>query len=203
MSEYNVPLSTIVHWMSTLRNLPDNQRYRALESFWDTQLAAKVWIIEQIKNLKLSTDVVYIFGGWTGVLSSLLLKDPDIRIEKIYSIDIDPWCKYIAESMCNHDSRFSSVTADMAEFEYQERPSLIINTSTEHVYQHTYNLWYNNIPTVSDIIIQGNNFASCPEHVRCAISLEHFLAINNVSNSKYSGCLENSQYTRYMGIFAK
>ena len=197
-----VSVNTVIGWMNTIRNLPENQRYRALESFWDTQLASKLWILKTIKEYKLDVSNVYIFGGWTGVLSSLLLSDKDLNVKKVYSIDIDPWCKPIAESMCIYDIRFAAICDDMKSFNMYGEPSLVINTSTEHVSQEVYNIWYDTIPANTNVIIQGNNFFSCKEHVRCSKNVDDFMLMNRVKNLSYSGELPNSQYTRFMSLFA-
>lgn len=197
-----VSIETVIGWMNSIRNLTDYERQRALESFWDTQLLSKLWIIEKTKELKIDTSNIYIFGGWTGVLSSLFLSYENINVNRIYSIDIDPWCKSIAESMCGFDNRFISITSDMKIFDYYEKPTLIINTSTEHVDQYTYDIWYSRIPKNSVVLIQGNNFFECEEHIRCSSNLENFKKINKVKNEIYSGELINTQYTRYMTLFS-
>lgn len=196
-----VSVNTVIGWMNTIRNLPESQRYRALESFWDTQLASKLWILKTIKEYNLDVSNVYIFGGWTGVLSSLLLSDRDLNVKKVYSIDIDPWCKPIAESMCFYDIRFASICDDMQSFTGYSSPSLVINTSTEHVSQEVYDIWYSKIPTKTNVVVQGNNFFACQEHVRCATTLQEFISMNKVSNYLYSGELSNNLYTRFMTLF--
>lgn len=199
----NIPTSTVVSWMNALRNLPADERYRALEGFWDTQLASKCWIVDTVLTLNLDINRVYVFGGWTGVLSSLLLDTAKFSFEKVYSIDIDPWCESIARTVCSNDSRFVAVTADMAEYKFDSNDMnvLAINTSTEHVTQDTYDRWYDSIPTGTIILIQGNNFFTCPEHIRCTSNIKQFLEVNRAKNVIYSGELSNPQYTRYMGIF--
>jgi hypothetical protein len=205
-------LSDIIHWFNALRNLPENQRYRALEGMWDTQLYSKKWIVDQL-NLNLNSDIrthnIYVFGGWIGILSSMLLQRSTFMINKIRSIDIDPWCEQIADTVCKpyemDNWRFKAHTADMCKFEYESmlNPTIVINTSTEHVDQSVYNEWYDRIPLNTIVVAQGNNYFSCHEHVRCTESLFHFKEINNVDNTLYEGVLSNSMYERYMCIWKK
>jgi hypothetical protein len=202
-TQYTVQLPIVIQWMNTLRKIPASKRERALESFWDTQLTSKCWLVNTILENNLNARCVYVFGGWTGVLSSLLLSNENLHLDKVYSIDINPWCKTIAKNMCDNNIRFDAITADMGNYKYSTNPTLVINTSTEHVSQQVYDHWYNNIPTSTTVIIQGNNFFSCDEHVRCVNNLDEFLDINHVSNLIYSGELSNSRYVRYMAVFKK
>lgn len=205
-------LEDIIHWFNSIRNLPDNQRYRALEGMWDTQLYSKWWIVEQLNNC-LHEDAIpkniYIFGGWTGILSSMLFQRSKFSINKIRSIDIDPWCESIADTVCKpyemNNWRFKAVTGNMADYVYETNilPDIVINTSTEHVSQKTYDTWYEKIPNSTMVIAQGNNFFLCKEHVRCTSSLNTFLDMNYAVNPMYIGELPNNMYTRYMAIWRK
>lgn len=203
-------LKDLIHWFTAIRNLPDNQRFRALEGMWDTQLYGKEWICIELNNLLSNSKTnhnIYVFGGWIGILSSMLLQCSIFNINKIRSIDIDPWCENIADTLCKpyeiDNWRFKAVTSDMASYKYDEMPSIVINTSTEHVTQEVYDQWYENIPSNTVVVIQGNNFFDCSEHIRCAKDLEHFRHINKVSNDLYSGILKNNLYDRYMSIWIK
>ena len=50
--------------------------------------------------------------------------------------------------------------------------------------------WYENIPSHTYFIIQGNNDFAEPDHVRACSSLEEFNAINLVSNTLHTDELE-------------
>ena len=205
-------LTDIIHWFNAIRNLPENQRYRALEGMWDTQLHSKKWIVDEL-NAILSSDSrnhnIYVFGGWIGILSSMLFQRSKFAINKIRSIDIDPWCESVADTVCKHYEmdgwRFKARTADMCEFEYEYNltPTIVINTSTEHITQDIYDKWHNKIPANTIIITQGNNYFNCHEHIRCSSSLNEFKNINHVVNPFYEGLLPNSTYDRYMCIWVK
>jgi hypothetical protein len=91
----------------------------------------------------------------------------------------------------------------MKEYQYTDNADIVINTSTEHVIQETYDQWYDNIPIGALVVIQGNDFFSCDEHVRCSNSLDEFIAMNRVTDPIFTGQLPTSIYTRFMCVFQK
>ena len=205
-------LTDIIHWFNAIRNLPDDQRYRALEGMWDTQLYSKLWLTGELNKCIQSSSVpknIYIFGGWVGILSSIMFQHCTFNINKIYSIDIDPWCESVANMICTpyeiNQGKFKAITADMQSYQYNDMflPHIVVNTSTEHVTQEVYDNWLMKIPSGTLIVIQGNNFFSCSEHIRCTSSLEEFLRINHVKQQVFAGELPNAIYVRYMAIWRK
>lgn len=214
MHKKNIMLNSrdIIHWFNAIRNLPEEQRFRALEGLWETQINSKAWIIEELNVLlsnNNSSHNIYVFGGWIGILSSMLFQCSKFKINRIRSIDLDPWCENIADTVCKPYEmdgwRFKARTHNMSsyQYEYQLEPHIVINTSTEHVTQYVYDDWYDRIPKNTLVVIQGNNFYSCDQHVRCAENIEQFMNINRVENPLYSDVLSNSQYDRYMTIWRK
>lgn len=197
----------ITYWFNALRDLPDHERTRALDAFWAGQLDSKVWLTEELNKVLSSPSDVYIFGGWIGVLASIMLQSSTFPINKLRSIDLDSWCEPIADMMCKphemNEWRFKARTADMSLYEYESTPDVVINTSTEHVIQSVYDDWYNNIPTGTLIVAQGNDFFSCPEHVRCSNTIEEFEKQNHVSSPLFSGSLQTHLYKRFMCIWNK
>ena len=122
----------------------------------------------------------------------------DITIdEKIYSIDVDESTEAIGTQL-NPDINF--VIQDMKNFEFNELPGLIINTSTEHISQETYDIWFSKLPTMVPIILQGNNFFSCNEHIRCSQDLEQFKKDNYLDSFIFEGTLDCNEFNRYMTI---
>jgi len=204
----SVDLTHIAHWFNAIRNLDDRARTRALEGFWDTQLSSKAWLVNELNSLVDRKSNVYIFGGWIGVLGSMLLQRCE-WVDAVRSIDIDATCESIADTVCKpyemQNWRFKAQTGCMSAYEYasDRHPHVVINTSTEHVSQEVYNAWYDKIPHNTLVVAQGNNFYSCPEHVRCAANLEEFCAMHRVVDPLYCGSLPNSQYTRWMCIWRK
>lgn len=199
----------VIHWFNAIRNLPDDQRYRALEAFWAGQLDSKVWLVQELNKIVNKKSNVYIFGGWIGVLASILFQNSTFEISKIRSIDLNPWCESVADTVCKPYEmdgwKFKARTADMSiyDYEWEIPPHIVINTSTEHIDQTTYDRWYSKIPYGTLIVAQGNNFFSCNEHVRCSDSLKMFKQQNYASNPIFHGQLPHDLYTRYMCIWKK
>jgi hypothetical protein len=195
----------LIYWFNAIRNLPNDQKNRALDAFWYGQIKSKVWLVDICNNYIDKPTNIVIFGGWIGVLASIMFQSSTYPIEHITSIDIDPWCRDISNIICEpHKQQFTSITEDMATFSYQQQPNLVINTSTEHITQQTYDVWYKNIPNKTIVLIQGNNFFNCDEHIRCSKSLNDFKLMNHVPNRVvFEGNIDCEIYDRYMCIWVK
>lgn len=195
-----VDIEHVLFWMDAIRNSPD--RYRTLESFWKGQIRSKIWLIENLaQHINKKDNDVVIHGGWNGVLASLLFQS-GISIRKIISTDIDPSCEETANTINKIEEmagRFKAVTCDMAEYEYDFQPDIVINTSCEHIDQHTYELWLSKIPTGSVTVLQSNNYFDLDEHIRCAHDIEDFKQQSKII-SKSQHELELPKYKRFMLI---
>lgn len=195
-----VDIQDVLFWMDAIRNSDD--KYRTLESFWKGQVNSKVWLIEQLQkilNAQQSKTTVVIHGGWNGVLSSLLFNS-NINVKHITSVDIDPLCEEIANTINKQqeiDGKFTAVTADMCTHVYDAQ--VVINTSCEHITQSQYNQWLLNVPEDSYIVLQSNNFFELEEHIRCAVSVDDFVKMSNIQ-VLYKGELQTPKYNRYMII---
>jgi len=198
--------------MNAVRGIDCHEaRTRALDALWLGQLSSKGWLVNHLADWVPEDRAlnIYIFGGWIGILGSMICQSELIKTNKVRSIDIDPWCESIADQVNKNfemsDWHFKAVTADMCTYEYQSdiTPDIVINTSTEHVTQGVYDSWYSRIPQGTMVVAQGNNFFNCDEHVRCSNSLAEFKTQNCVSNELWSGELNTDIYTRYMSIWRK
>jgi hypothetical protein len=187
----------VVQWMNFVRQTSGELQYRVLESFWSSQLKSKQWLIENINHHQINcSGNVYIFGGWFGVLGGLIIDSSEGK-STVYSIDVDPTTELIGKQL-NPDVNF--IVNDMQNFTINKNPVLIINTSTEHVTQEVYDKWFSKLPNNVPIILQGNNFFSCPEHIRCSTNLEDFNNKNPLQKVVYTGELNCVQFIRYMTI---
>jgi hypothetical protein len=191
-----------------IRDLPEYERSRGLDAFWDGQVHSKIWLSE-ILNEYYDSNIpsnIYIFGGWLGVLANILFQNSKFYVDTIYNIDLDPWCKPNSEKLNQtyvNMQRYHAETADMREYQYNDTADIVINTSTEHVTQEIYDQWYDKIPYGSLVIVQGNDFFSCDEHVRCSINLDDFIIMNRVTDPIFAGQLKTSMYNRFMCVFRK
>jgi hypothetical protein len=198
-----IDIDHLLFWMDAIRN--SNDRSRTLESFWKGQIKSKLWLIENLTaHISNNANNIVIHGGWNGVLASLLFQSI-INTNTIVSIDIDPKCEEIANTMNKIeeiDGKFKAITCSMDDYEYNFFPDIVINTSCEHITQETYNKWLKKIPHGSIIVLQSNNYYDLTEHIRCASNIEEFIDQSNIKVfSKLT--LELHNYNRYMIIGSK
>ena len=187
------------HWMQAIRQSPDPMR--TMDAFWSGQLKSKEWLITNLRRHINKFVTIDIYGGWVGVLASMLFQS-DVPVIGIRSIDIDPACESIAVNMNKIEEmvgKFRAVTADMSAM--RSDADVIINTSCEHITQYQYGIWLSSMPQNSLFVLQSNNYA-IPEHIRTAQSLEEFQTQCGI-NITWAGSLELPLYTRYMIIGKK
>jgi len=168
---------TVASWMNYIRDnsWQGDEVNRFSECFWESQLDSKHEILKFFPEDE--HGPVYIFGGWFGILSQLL--DDEFFLSRVYSIDIDSHCARVQNTYFSR-SNIVPVTESMSLYQYPEVPSVVINTSTEHVDQNTYDMWWNNIPQDTWYMIQGNNLKDV-EHVRLHDTMEEFKAANHAN----------------------
>ena len=196
-----VDIEDVLFWMDAIRN--SENRYRTLESFWKGQVNSKVWLAENLLEFVPVRPLnIVIYGGWNGVLASILFNS-NIAVQRITSVDIDPVCEDIANTVNRrylNENKFSAVTADMCE--YTSDADVVINTSCEHITQDQYDNWLSNQPNDATIVLQSNNYFELEEHVRCATDLNNFMRMSNI-NPYLCKTLETLKYDRYMLIGKK
>jgi len=202
-----VDIQDVLFWMDAIRNSDD--KYRTLESFWKGQVNSKVWLAENLIGFSIHYGFVpvrplniVIYGGWNGVLASILFNS-NIAVNSITSVDIDPVCEDIANTVNKRQEmqgKFSAVTADMCE--YTTNADVVINTSCEHITQEQYEQWLSNQPDDALFVIQSNNYFELEEHIRCATDLDNFMRMSKIK-PYWRGEFETPKYTRYMIIGKK
>ena len=194
-----IDLEHILFWMDAIRNSKDPKR--TLESFWKGQIKSKAWLINELGRFIGKPVTIDIFGGWNGVLASMLFHAA-YPVKSIRSVDIDPSCEETANTMNKIEhmaGRFVAVTEDMCNS--TSTADVVINTSCEHISQDQYKSWLNRLPTRSLIVLQSNNY-QIDEHVRIANSLDHFIEQSEIEAS-FSGELQLPLYKRFMIIGRK
>ena len=177
------------------------------------QMASKVWLADTLfATLGERLGRVLVLGGWVGVLAAVLLDDRRFAIERIVSVDIDPRCAPVAESMngaSTRAGRFAARTADMLDVDYAHDAmgdasgpaDLVINTSCEHL--PAFDRWYARIPGGQRLVMQSNDYFACAEHVNCVPSLDAFRASAALSEVLFAGERRLRRYTRFMLIGRK
>lgn len=164
---------TVLNWMEGVRKDPD-----MINAFWPSQINSKIWLTQWVKSYLPGARRVIIFGCWYGVLADILKeKLPELEI---ICVDKDPvpiqWTK----------TKYESHQVKMEDYTYYYPVSIVINTSTEHMTQEDYDKWYENIPSQTYFVIQGNNDFAEPDHRRACETLENFNEINHVTNCLHS-----------------
>src|SRR6056300_242284 len=187
--------------MDAVRN--SNDHYRTLESFWKGQIRSKVWLTQELQGfVPVTPQKVVIYGGWNGVLASILFNSK-LNIDHITSVDIDPNCQEVAYTVNKRQEilgRFSAVTADMCD--YATEADIVINTSCEHITQHQYEKWIENQPSDATYVLQSNDYDSLNEHINCVYDLNEFTS-KSMIKPYYRGILDTPKYNRYMLIGKK
>jgi hypothetical protein len=156
---------------------------------------------------------ITILGGWFGVLGAVLLHDPRFSIGKVVSVDIDPRCAAIAESLnATHVrmGKFAARTADMLEIDYPPPGAgaagtapddLVVNTSCEHL--AAFGRWYGRIPSGKRLVLQSNDYFACDQHVNCVPDLATFRAQAPMREVLFAGERKMRRYVRFMLIGRK
>ena len=193
------------------------------DAFSKGQIESKFWLIDELSKVRQSLGVVFVLGGWYGILPTLMFESELFEIEKIRSFDIDESCANIADTM-NRDPLvtdgwiFKASTADMYELDYdlttyvtkrfnqteeilQDVANTIINTSCEHL--KDFDFWWNKIPNGTLTILQSNNFFDAPDHFNCMNNLDEFVNSAPMSEILFQGELHLEKYTRFMVIGIK
>jgi hypothetical protein len=173
------------------------------------QIASKLWLAESLRaSAGTAFPRVLILGGWVGVLGAVLLHDPRFAIDSVLSIDIDPRCAPIAESLnATHvrAGRYAAQTADMLGFDYGGarggRFDLVINTSCEHL--DDFAGWYRQVPAGQLMVLQSNDYFACREHVNSVADLAAFRAQAPMREVLFAGQRAMRHYTRFMLIGRK
>lgn len=198
-TEVLIPSARVIAWMNALRHHTGETQYRILENFWESQIKSKAWMITTLKELNITSGGdAYVFGGWYGVMASMLADNCKFR--KVYSIDSDRSCKIFGEELDKQEKslKIEFVTSAMEDFTFDNHintesyglhavfvnssPRLIINTSVEHITTDVFNDRLSNVPDDVPIVLQGNNL-DIPEHVHIATSLEDFKKQNPPKNT--------------------
>jgi hypothetical protein len=197
-----VDIQDVLFWMDAIRNSDD--RHRTLESFWKGQVNSKVWLAENLIGFVPVRPLnIVIYGGWNGVLASILFNS-NLSIQYITSIDIDPVCENIANTVNRRyldKNKFTAITADMTTVT-DESADVVINTSCEHITQQQYDKWLSNQPNDAVVALQSNNYFNLDEHIRCSENLEDFVQMSNI-NPYFRNTLRTLKYDRYMLIGKK
>ena len=179
------------------------------DAFSSGQISSKLWLCEKLEAVPFSKpQVIWIYGGWYGILSFLLLSRQRVPIKHIRSFDIDPTCQPIADALLENwvwqEWKFKAFTSDCNTMSFaDERPDIVINCSTEHF---TCDDWFKSIPTGTMLVIQSNNMQH-DDHHSCVSDADHLHRIFPLSQVIYKGNMDfvypDWQFSRFMIIGRK
>lgn len=194
---------------------------RLADAFSSGQIDSKIWLADELKNLNLNVQKVWLLAGWYGVAAYILLKEN--IVDTVFQFDIDDEANNIADTLCQHYVRnawqFKAINANVYELDYitwsfrgkkadgsyskplKEEPNLLINTSCEHLAY--WNIFWNKIPQGKLVALQNNNFHDHPEHVNTKNSLKEWISELGLNEVYYSGTKKMHNYDRYMVIGKK
>jgi hypothetical protein len=173
------------------------------DTFSSGQIGSKIWLCEELERLGWRSNLTYIYGGWHGVTAFLLLSRGKFQVNKIRSLDIDPGCEAVADTINENwvwqDWKFKAFTQDCNNFEGQYG-DLVINTSTEHFESKE---WFEKLPLGTNVVLQGNNMTH-EDHCITTNSLEEFKKAYPLSRYAFEGSKEfvypDWKFTRFMTI---
>jgi len=173
------------------------------DAFSNGQIDSKLWLCDELERLGWSSDLTYIYAGWYGITSFLLLSRGKFQVNRIRSLDIDPACEAVADMINENwvfkEWKFKAFTQDCNNYEGQYG-DLVINTSTEHFDSME---WFSRLPQGTRVILQGNNMPH-DDHVIHSNTLEDFINTYPLSSIAYKGEKEfvypDWSFTRYMII---
>lgn len=161
-----------------------------VQSFDKKQVKCKEWLYNELLNLPINPERIYVAGSWYGnVLVPYLLNlypDVDIRLH-----DVSEETIYISKNIYFKD--IANVKPDVVDSTKYEYKHFMINTSCEHMQplkcrSGTY------------VALQSNNYVEIKDHINCVNSPDELADQYNVSEVYYSGSLQFEKYTRYMVI---
>ena len=175
------------------------------------QVTSKLWLADSLHaSAGPAFGKVTVLGGWFGVLGAILLSDRRLSIERVISVDIDPRCAAVAESLNAtnvRSGRFVTQTADMRTMDFgapedrRSAPDVIVNTSCEHV--EGFAAWYARIPAGRLLVLQSNDYYAIPDHINCVADLDAFRAQAPMREELFAGVQPHKKYRRFMLIGRK
>ncbi len=201
----------LINLRKTIEKYPNTNFTDALSR---NQVKSKTWLIDNmITTFGNTHENIFILCGWYGFLAAMI-NDRNIKYDKIRTIDIDPSCEKISDSI-NFDQfknkwKCKAFTANILNLNYNkitvtsgtkkicEVPSLVINTSCEHIEE--FETWRSKLPKGLKVILQSNNFDLHAQHSNCSESLSEFINQCSLSTVLFENTLDCDLYERYMVI---
>ena len=174
------------------------------------QLESKLWIIDELKSLNISPNVVGLLGGWySNFLTPLLLTN--LGVSFVWNFEIDQDVKTISYKFnreYKEESKYQCHNTDVMfkeiwRKEEKEGPfDTIINTSCEHMYpMRKFRNLNNRFAGDPLYVLQSTDDEQYDDHINCVSGPEELADQANFTEILYSGTkvLDNGM-NRFMVI---
>lgn len=184
-----------------------------MDAFAHGQVASKLWLLEELEKISTqSHPVVWILGGWYGLLNFLMGARDRLRPHLVRSFDIDPEVAPLAETINKHweiqEGRFRAITFNANELkfstgEFGPSPHIVVNTSCEHFESLQ---WFENIPSGTLVALQSTDMPH-EQHTSGVLSLEEmrikYAALNLLFSDEKEFRFPSWSFRRFMLIGVK
>jgi hypothetical protein len=161
-------------------------------AFMSGQIHSKLWLcreLEQVAVEKFDRPVrIWLLAGWYGMVNFLLQTREKLPIEHCTSFDIDPGAEALATSYneaFQWTESFQAITQDINTLSWDDRPDIVVNTSTEHIDS---NEWFHRIPSGVMCAFQSNDMIH-DDHSSLCGSEDDLVARFPLSETLYRGTL--------------
>jgi len=168
-----------------------------LNSFSDTQLKSKQWIVSELKHYNnISTPKILILGGWYGSFLVPMLNE-HLKPEQIILSDIDPQTVKIAAQLHLKATNVVCIELDADNSSAFFDCDILINTSCEHM-----RTIGSQVVTNSECLyaVQSCDNHNDPGHINIVTNTESFVTNTGLSRILFKGRLDLGHKNRFMLI---
>lgn len=166
------------------------------DAFRIRQMQGKQWLLNYFRNYVSDYNApILVIGGWLGFTSYYLSCS---GYKHITEIDIDPHMHRFSSHVNRQNSNFKHYTADANLFDMHDY-AVIINTSCEHILDHT---WYENIPADTSVILQSTDLV-CHDHCNLVTSVDELISKYQHKTLLHASALNCGSWNRYLMVAIK
>lgn len=201
-------------WQETQRERPWAFP-RVIDSFTESQVVGKLWLVKEVKKLKIKPDNVALIGGWYAHFATSVLIE-DLNCDTVTNFEIDHDSHFISfkfNRRYKEEKRYRSIRRNVliqslkgvetweGTKTKESQWDVIVNTSCEHMFP----MWkFRKLnPQLEDslYILQSTDATQYEDHINCVKSVEELADQARIKDIKYSGSkkLPNGM-TRFMVI---
>ena len=196
----NYTTETAHDWSYTWYKSSSLLKKRIRDASTKSQLESKLWVINELINLKIAPIRVALLGGWFANYITPLLVD-NLNVQFIKNYDIDPDVLNLSKSLNKRYSIvYRTVRSNVMLESVENIFDTVINTSCEHMFPMIQFRKLN--PKLKSLyILQSTNETKYDDHINCVNSPEELANQAMLQEVYYSGSkvLDNGM-TRFMVI---